>query len=115
RHLSPDFCHWQATASLQSWLDASGIPIMTGCDTRRLVRHLRGTGAQRAVIASLSKPYPPEEVTQAPEIVDLVGRARTVHRLEDQDLVREVSEAFVDTGEVLSGALRPRDLKQWPG
>src|SRR5713101_349506 len=42
--------HWRSHQSLAEWLDGYGVPIITGCDTRRLARHLRGTGAQRAVI-----------------------------------------------------------------
>src|SRR5437016_3122232 len=50
RQLSPFQQHWRTHQSLADWLDAYGVPILTGCDTRRLARHLRGTGAQRAII-----------------------------------------------------------------
>src|SRR4030081_2628434 len=42
RELSPDFEHWRAQQGLTDWLDAFEIPVLTGCDTRRLARHLRG-------------------------------------------------------------------------
>src|SRR5438094_903928 len=42
--------HWRTQQSITHWLDGYGVPILTGCDTRRLARHLRGTGAQRAII-----------------------------------------------------------------
>ncbi len=109
RQLSPDAYHWAAGAPLQEWLDAYGVPVLTGADTRRLVRHLRGTGAQRAVVAPL-----PEGDGEA-ALGELVGRARRVTPLEEQDLVREVSQAFVDAGEPLDVALRPPELRQWPG
>src|SRR5438128_7010394 len=50
RQLSSFHEHWRSHQSLAEWLDGYGVPIMTGCDTRRLARHLRGTGAQRAII-----------------------------------------------------------------
>src|SRR6202165_1316927 len=48
RQLSPFQQHWRARQSLAEWLDGYGVPILTGCDTRRLARHPRGQGAQRA-------------------------------------------------------------------
>src|SRR5919109_1610182 len=50
RQLSPYQEHWRSHQSLVEWLDGFGVPILTGCDTRRLARHLRATGAQRALI-----------------------------------------------------------------
>src|SRR5437879_2813363 len=50
RQLSAFYQHWRTQQSLTDWLDGYGVPILTGCDTRRLARHLRGTGAQRAII-----------------------------------------------------------------
>ena len=50
RQLSSFQQHWRSHQSLAEWLDGYGVPILTGCDTRRLARHLRGTGAQRAII-----------------------------------------------------------------
>jgi carbamoyl-phosphate synthase large subunit len=112
RQLSRDYSHWRAEAPLHEWLDAHGVPILTGADTRRLVRHLRGSGAQRAVIAPVAGP---ETVAHAEQVQALVERARRVQRLEEQDLVRQVSEAFVDVPESLDEALRRQDLRQWPG
>ena len=112
RQLSRDYSHWRAEAPLHQWLDAHEVPILTGADTRRLVRHLRGSGAQRAVIAPVAQP---ETADRAEQVLALVDRARRVRRLEEQDLVREVSEAFVDVPESLDGALRRPDLRQWPG
>src|SRR5436305_3036678 len=43
RQLSRIADHWSAPTRLEEWLDAWGVPIVTGVDTRRLVRHLRGT------------------------------------------------------------------------
>src|SRR3989440_671036 len=103
RQLSPFQQHWRTHQSLADWLDAYGVPILTGCDTRRLAPHLRGTGAQRAIIG------PRQELTT------LRGRVHRVTRLEEQDLVRQVSEGFSDVVEPLDPALTARALRQWPG
>src|SRR4029077_13789513 len=91
---------------LADWLDGYGVPIMTGCDTRRLARHLRGTGAQRAIIGP------------AQELPTLRERVHRVTRLEEQDLVRQISEGFSDLVETLDPALLPGQgggMRQWPG
>jgi len=103
RQLSPDFEHWRAQQGLADWLDAFEIPVMTGCDTRRLARHLRRTGAQRAILGPRAR------------LSYLAERVREVPRLEEQDLVREVSDAFHDIEETLDPALYGGGLPQWQG
>jgi carbamoyl-phosphate synthase large subunit len=93
RQLSTFHQHWRSHQSLEEWLDGYGVPIMTGCDTRRLARHLRGTGAQRAIIGP------------SHELATLRERVNRVTRLEEQDLVRQVSEGFTDLVETLDPAL----------
>src|SRR6266446_2481503 len=95
RQLSSFHEHWGSNQSLAEWLDGYGVPIMTSCDTRRLARHLRGTGAQRAIIGP------------AHELPTLRERVQRVTRLEEQDLVRQVSEGFSDLVETLDPALLP--------
>jgi carbamoyl-phosphate synthase large subunit len=103
RQLSPFHQHWRTQQALAGWLDGYGVPILTGCDTRRLARHLRGTGAQRAIIG-------PRQ-----ELPALRERVHRVIRLEEQDLVRQVSEAFSDVVEPLDPALASRSLGKWTG
>jgi carbamoyl-phosphate synthase large subunit len=103
RQLSPFQQHWRTHQSLAEWLDGYGVPILTGCDTRRLARHLRGTGAQRAVIG------PRHELPMLRE------RVQRVTPLEEQDLVRQVSEGFSDIVEPLDPALAGRPFRQWTG
>ncbi|HET9847434.1 MAG TPA: carbamoyl-phosphate synthase domain-containing protein, partial [Candidatus Dormibacteraeota bacterium] len=103
RQLSPFQEHWRSRESLVEWLDRFGVPILTGCDTRRLARHLRTTGALRAVIGPRS------------ELQALRERVQTVTPLEEQDLVRQVSEGFIDVAEPLDPALQPGGFRQWPG
>src|SRR6202162_3401547 len=45
RQLSTFQQHWRSHQSLAEWLDGYGVPIMTGCDTRRLARAPGGDGA----------------------------------------------------------------------
>jgi len=103
RQLSTFQQHWRSHQSLAEWLDGYGVPILTGCDTRRLARHLRGTGAQRAIIGP------------GHELPALRERVQRVTRLEEQDLVRQVSEGFSDLVETLDPALLSRGVRQWSG
>ena len=107
RQLSSFQQHWRSHQSLAEWLDGYGVPIITGCDTRRLARHLRGTGAQRAIIGP------------SHELATLRERVHRVTRLEEQDLVRQVSEGFSDLVETLDPALlssgQGGGLRQWSG
>lgn len=56
RELSRTYSNWQATESLDAWLGAAGVPILTDVDTRRLTRHLRERGAMRGVIGVGAEP-----------------------------------------------------------
>jgi carbamoyl-phosphate synthase large subunit len=103
RQLSPFQQHWRTDQSLADWLDGYGVPILTGCDTRRLARHLRGTGAQRAIIGPRH------------ELPSLRERVHRVTPLGEQDLVRQVSEGFSDVAESLDQALAARSIRQWSG
>src|SRR5438552_3922708 len=95
--------HWRTQQSITDWLDGYGVPILTSCDTRRLARHLRGTGAQRAIIGARH------------ELPALLERVHRVTPLEEQDLVRQVSEGFRDVAEPLDPALAAGSLRQWTG
>ncbi len=56
REMSRHPSNWRATLSLDDWLEASGVPVLEGVDTRRLTRHLRERGAMRGVIAEGREP-----------------------------------------------------------
>ncbi len=56
RELSPTYSNWRATGSLQDWLVASAVPVLTEVDTRRLTKHLRSLGVMRGVIAAGETP-----------------------------------------------------------
>ena len=38
------YSHWQATQSLDEWLAASGVPALTGLDTRQITKRIRERG-----------------------------------------------------------------------
>lgn len=56
RELSPTYSNWRATGSLQDWLVANAVPILTEVDTRRLTKHLRSSGVMRGVIGAGDTP-----------------------------------------------------------
>lgn len=72
--------NWRAGYRINDYLARSGIPGISGIDTRALTRHLRSYGTMRGIIAT-------EEV----DIEQLVDRARTCPHLSGQELVQDVS------------------------
>lgn len=56
RELSRTYSNWRATGGLPEWLEAAGVPVLDGVDTRRLTRHLRSAGVMRGVIAPGTQP-----------------------------------------------------------
>jgi carbamoyl-phosphate synthase small subunit len=79
RELSRTASNWRSTGSLGDWLDAAGIPIIQGVDTRRLTRHIRSRGAMRGVLALGTEPGNElrERLAASPSMVgqDLASRA----------------------------------------
>ncbi len=49
---SPGYSHWNADRSLSDWLSESGVPGMSGVDTRALTRHLREHGTMAGAIVA---------------------------------------------------------------
>ena len=56
RELSREASSWRATGTLDAWLGAARVPIVSEVDTRRLTRHIREQGAMRGVIAAGAEP-----------------------------------------------------------
>ena len=50
REFSPLSSNWRADETAQQFLTKSGVPVISGIDTRRLVRHLRSRGVMRGVL-----------------------------------------------------------------
>ncbi len=91
RELAADGSNWRMTGSLDELLVESGVPGLTGVDTRSLTRHLRSAGARRGVIGALTKPHDPRDPKSLAEVDELVGRARGVVPVEEQDLVGQAA------------------------
>jgi carbamoyl-phosphate synthase small subunit len=72
--------NWRSEESLQGYLLRHGIPVISGVDTRALVRHIRSKGAMRGMITSAAFPENQliEMVRNSPSIIG-------------QDLVKQVS------------------------
>ena len=80
REACPEPSNWRSRQSLHSYLAGAGVTGIEGIDTRSLVIILRTKGALRGVIG-----------TGRPSPSSLVRRAKASPRIEDRDLVSEVS------------------------
>ena len=56
REYCPTPSHWQSTSTLHEFLGASGIPGLSGIDTRALTRRLRSTGVMMGILSSQMAP-----------------------------------------------------------
>jgi carbamoyl-phosphate synthase small subunit len=72
--------NWRSQMSLGDYLERAGVVGIEGIDTRALVRHIRTSGAQQAIISS---------VHNKPNF--LVEKAKASPGLIGRDLVREVT------------------------
>jgi carbamoyl-phosphate synthase small subunit len=80
RNLTRTPSSWRSEGDLSSYLARHGVVGIAGIDTRKLVRHLRTTGAQMGVLS-----------TEALSIEALAERARTAPGMEGQDLASGIS------------------------
>jgi carbamoyl-phosphate synthase small subunit len=54
REFSPLASNWRAGETAQQFLTESNVPVVSGIDTRGLVRHLRSRGVMRGVLSAIS-------------------------------------------------------------
>jgi carbamoyl-phosphate synthase small subunit len=80
REFSPLSSNWRADETAQDFLTSSGVPVITGIDTRALVRHLRSRGVMRGVLSATS--------TNRQELIE---RARRSPSMTGLDLATRVS------------------------
>lgn len=80
REYSPLASNWRSQADASDFLSASGIPGVTGIDTRSLVRKLRTGGVLRGVISSTNR-----------DRDALIARARALPTMAGLDLATRVS------------------------
>jgi len=79
-----EFCrrpsNWRATKSLTDYLNENNIIAIEGVDTRALTRHLRSSGAMKAIISTID--FDPKS---------LKAKLDAVPSMEGADLVKEVT------------------------
>jgi carbamoyl-phosphate synthase small subunit len=80
REFSPLSSNWRSDQTAQSFLTNSGVPVISGIDTRALVLHLRSRGVMRGVLSSIST-----------DAKDLVERAKKSPSMNGLDLATRVS------------------------
>ena len=80
RAVSPVVSNWRARETLDSWLARSGVPGISGVDTRALTRRLRTGGTLRAALS-----------TRGTTAEELLAAARAWPGLDGVDTVRLVS------------------------
>jgi carbamoyl-phosphate synthase small subunit len=80
REFSALSSNWRSEETAQEFLAASGVPVITGIDTRALVRHLRSRGVMRGVLSAVST-----------DVKELVERARQSPSMTGLDLATRVS------------------------
>jgi carbamoyl-phosphate synthase small subunit len=80
REFSSIASNWRSDRQAHEFLAAQGIPIVSGLDTRTLVRHLRTRGVMRGVLSAIEKD---------PAI--LVEKARAIPTMAGLDLASRVS------------------------
>jgi len=82
REFSPIASNWRSDTTADSFLVQAGVPIVSGIDTRALVRHLRTRGVMRGVLSSVQS-----------DRAALVEKARSIPTMTGLDLASRVSTA----------------------
>ena len=80
REFSPLASNWRSDAEADLFLSRAGIPVVSGLDTRALVRHLRTRGVMRGVLSSTGS-----------DAQKLVETARGIPTMAGLDLATRVS------------------------
>ncbi len=100
RQLAENPSNWRNQLPLDQYLAEFDIPVLTGIDTRRLIRILRSGGVRRGVISRVAGSLAPSDSFSwingrvdlpAGYLDELSERARTVPRLSAQNLIAEVA------------------------
>jgi carbamoyl-phosphate synthase small subunit len=80
REFSPTSSNWRSDTEAGAFLARHGVPIVSGLDTRALVRHLRTRGVMRGVLSAVES-----------DARKLVERARGIPSMVGLDLASRVS------------------------
>jgi len=86
REFSPIASNWRSDTEANAFLARNGVPIVSGLDTRALVRHLRTRGVMRGVLSAVESDANKlvEKARGIPSMVglDLASRVSTPERYE---------------------------------
>jgi carbamoyl-phosphate synthase small subunit len=85
REFSPLSSNWRADETAQQFLTEAGVPVISGIDTRRLVRHLRSRGVMRGVLSAMATG------ASAPDTKHLIEKAKNSPSMAGLDLATLVS------------------------
>jgi carbamoyl-phosphate synthase small subunit len=80
REFSPIASNWRSDSEANLFLSRHGIPVVSGLDTRALVRHLRTRGVMRGVLSAVES-----------DAAKLVEKARAIPSMAGLDLASRVS------------------------
>ncbi len=86
REFSPVSSNWRSERVTDEYMERYSVPVLAEIDTRALVRHLRKHGVMRGCISTLDA-----------NAESLVAKARSIRKMNGQDLARVVSTKQVYT------------------
>jgi carbamoyl-phosphate synthase small subunit len=88
KRLSPVPSNWRCTESLDDYLTRNRIPVISGIDTRALVRHIRVKGSMRGIVSLIDHDEESlkRKVHRAPQMVGLdLASVVTIDRRYDNE------------------------------
>lgn len=100
REVSPITSSWRSEMSIQDYLLKSGIPAISGVDTRAITRRIRDAGALKACLST-------EDISEE----EAVAKARGWQGLVGVDFVKEVSCKKPYHFDITEDALKPFTVK----
>ncbi|HEV2199046.1 MAG TPA: glutamine-hydrolyzing carbamoyl-phosphate synthase small subunit [Bryobacteraceae bacterium] len=100
--------NWRADETAQQFLTTAGVPVISGIDTRRLVRHLRSRGVMRGVLSAAGSSK------KEPDARELIEKARNSPSMTGLDLATRVSTPAVYAWDKPAGPCSPSDLESDP-
>jgi len=108
REFSPLASNWRADETAQQFLTQAGVPVISGIDTRRLVRHLRSRGVMRGVLSAAGSG------AKAPDAKDLIEKAKNSPSMAGLDLATRVSTPAIYAWDKPAEPCSPSDLESDP-
>jgi len=103
RDFSPITSNWRSDEEAARFLEKQGIPIISGLDTRALVRHLRSRGVMRGVLSAVE--FDPAR---------LVEKARSIPTMAGLDLASRVTTPERYTWSAAVDSCSPSELVPQP-